>query len=130
VPRVQELAALALALCSLLLGLIPWEGFLPLPNGLASKPFTLEAIFEVLWPILAGGVLAILLGRWGDRLTSISWLPKAEVVVAIVGRARRAALAFGVMLERIDGALQQWPAASLALLTVSILFGAAMLAGR
>jgi hypothetical protein len=34
------------------------------------------------------------------------------------------------MLERVDDTLRQWPAASLSLLAVTILLGAAMLAGR
>jgi hypothetical protein len=127
VPRIAEAAALVLALCSLLLGLIPWEGYLPLPDGVASKSLTLEALFATLWPILAGGVLAILFGRWGRRLVGMAWLPKSDVVVAMVAPARRAGLAFGVTLERVDGTLRQWPAASLSLLIVAILFGAAML---
>ena len=127
VPRIAEAAALVLALCSLLLGLIPWEGYLPLPDGVASKSLTLEAFFATLWPILGGGVLAILFGRWGRRLAGMAWLPKSDVVVAMVAPARRAGLAFGVTLERVDGTLRQWPAASLSLLIVAILFGAAML---
>src|SRR5271169_4507724 len=32
-PRIRELAVLALALCSLLLGLMPWEAYLAIPPG-------------------------------------------------------------------------------------------------
>ena len=43
-PRLREAAPLALALCSLVLGLVPWEGYLPIPHGIPSDPFTLETL--------------------------------------------------------------------------------------
>jgi len=121
VPRSCEAAALALALCSLLLGLAPWDAYLPVPA--ASSPFTLAAFSGTLWPILGGGVLAILLGRWND-------IRLGKRIVAVLGPARRAAVGLGTMVERIDGALRHWPAAGLALLMVSIVLGAAMVAVR
>ena len=92
-----------------------------------SNPLALDALTKALWPILAGGVLAILLGRWGHRLARV---PFGKVLVAMVGPARRAALVMGTMLERIDGMLRQWPVAGISLLVLAILFGAAMLAVR
>ena len=92
VPRMAEAAALALALCSLLLGLFPWEAYLSVPHGTPAKPFDLGSLAKALWPILVGGVLAILLGRWGIRLAHV---PYGKVVVAMVGPARRSALALG-----------------------------------
>ena len=131
VPRVPEAAALALALCSLLLGLVPWEAYLSIPAGTASTPLSLETLSSALWPILCGAILAILLGRWGHRLARVPLrVPLAQVVVAAIGPARRTALALGGMVERIDGALRQWPAAGVSLLLAAIMFGAAMLAAR
>jgi len=127
VPRIGEAAALALAMCSLLLGLVPWDGYLSVPVGIPSNPPVLKALATALWPILGGIVLAILLGRWGQGLARI---PVAEAVVAVVGSARRIALALGRMLVRVDGTLRQWAAAGFSLLVVAIMFGAAMLAGR
>ena len=72
IARMGEAAALALALCSLLLGLIPWQAYLPVPPGVAATPTVLQALSSTLWPLLAGGVLAILLGRWDDRFARIS----------------------------------------------------------
>ena len=86
---------------------------------------TLEMLSASLWPILAGGALAIVLGRWGHRLAGVP-----AVVVAAVRRARRPALALAAGLVQVDGTLRQWPAAGLSLLVVAIMFGAAMLAGR
>ncbi len=128
VRRIQEAAALALALASLLLGLLPWQAYLPVPReNLSGAPLALEDFFKTFWPILAGAMLAILLGRWGDRLAHL-FLGKE--LVPVVGPARRSALAVGTMLERVDGVLRQWPAAGLSLLVLAILFGAAMLASR
>ena len=126
VSRIGEVAALALALCSLLLGLVHWERYLPIPHGVPSNPLAFGALAAALSPILAGGVLAILLGRWDARPARVS----LREVVAIVGPVRRTALAMGGMFERVDGILRQWPAAGLALLVLAILFGAAMLAAR
>ena len=120
VARIREVAALALAVCSLLFGLVPWQAILTVPGGTPSNPFTLKALSSALLSILAGGLLAILLGRGSDRPAGI----------LLVGPARRAALALGRMLERVDDTLRQWPAAGFLLLLLTILFGAAMLSGR
>jgi multicomponent Na+:H+ antiporter subunit D len=125
VSRVGEATALALALCSLLLGLVHWEAYLPITVDTLSNPLTLKALSTALWPVVGGGVLAILLGRWGQRPERV---PLGDIVVAIVGPVRRAALALGRILERVDRMLCQWPAAGLTLLLLAILFGAAMLA--
>jgi len=127
VPRIQEAAALALAVCSLLLALFPWERYLPVPRGTPPTPFDLDALLKTIWPILAGGVLAILMGRWGDRPATMSF---GSAVAAVIAPARCAALAFGGLIERLDGVLRQWTAAGLSLLALVVIFAAAMLAGR
>ena len=119
------MAALALALCSLLLGLVRWEAYLPAPPGTPLSALNLEALAAALWSALAGGALAILLGRWEPWPTR---MPIGKGALAIVRPIRRAALAFGRTMERVDGTLRQWPAAGLSLLAVAILLGAAMLA--
>jgi len=126
VSRVGEAAALALALCSLLLGLVHWEAYLPITADGLSNPLTLKALSTALWPILGGGLLAIFLGRWGHRPERA---PFGETVVAMVAPARRAVLPLGRMFEEFDRMLRRWPVAGLILLLLAILFGAAMLAG-
>jgi cobalamin synthase len=102
----QEAAALTLVVCSLLLGLLPWQAWLPLPVPVtAPDPFGFGALWSLLWPLLLGVALAALLGRWGNH------------------RPPRVAQ----WLERADGALRQWPAAGFSLLGVTILLGLAML---
>jgi multicomponent Na+:H+ antiporter subunit D len=124
VSRIGEAAALGLALCSLLLGLVPWETYLPIPHRLPSTPLVQQALSTAVWPIVGGGALAILLGHWTLRPARA---PAGNVVVGMVGPLRRAALAVGACLEQVDGVLGQWPAAGLALLILAILFGTTML---
>src|SRR5262249_53275235 len=124
VPRVGEAAALTLAVCSLLLGLVDWEPYLPAARATLSNRFGLDGVFKALWPILGGAALAILLGRSGGRLARISF---GDILVAIVGRTRRLGLAVGGLVERIDGVLRQWPAAAMSLVVLGLLFGTAML---
>jgi len=122
--RVREGSALVLALCSLLLGLFPWQGYLPVAQGAAPAPPALKAFSSSLWPVLGGVALAVLLGRWGERF---ALLRVGKAVGATVGRARHATLPAAGVVERMDGMLQRWPAAGLALLALTLLFGAALL---
>ena len=122
--RIGEASALMLALCSLLLGLAPWEELLSASAGARSASFSLLGLSRALWPILAGGVLAVLLGRWGLP----SRAPFGKVIVAIGDASRCATLC--QWSERVDGTLQQWPAATLSLLIVTIVLGAMLFAGR
>lgn len=121
VPRIRELAALALALSSLLLGLVPWEPYLP--ASIARNAFSFKAAAMALWPILGGGVLAILLGRW-EYPQAHMWFEK--LLLATVGPLRRAALVFAEAIEGVNGTLRQWPSAALSLLALAILFFAVL----
>jgi len=87
----------------------------------AVAPATL---WEALWPVLIGGLLAVGLWHWGDRLPSV---PEGDIVVA-GETAMRATVTWGETIERADLYLRQWPVASLSLLTLVIILGAAMLA--
>jgi multicomponent Na+:H+ antiporter subunit D len=118
--RIGEMAALTLAACSLLLGLLPWDAWLPV----AHAALTFDALSKALWPLLPGALLAILLGRWGHPA------PFGKAIVARLGVARRAGLAVGKLIEQIDCRLRQWPAASVSLLVVAMLLGAALMATR
>jgi multicomponent Na+:H+ antiporter subunit D len=123
-PRIPELAATALALCSLLLGLVPWEAYLSIPHGIASDKLGPGALSKALLPILGGAVVAILLGRWECPAGHLS---RWKALMAIVGPIRRAGLALSAIVEGCDNVLRQWPAACISLLTLAALFGAAML---
>ena len=126
IPRIQEAAALALALCSLVLGLFPWEVYLPMPGGAPSNPFTLKALAAVVSTILAGSVLAIFIARWGHPLERLPWVGGFFRWVSPI---RRIALALAKMLERVDSITAQWPAAGVCLLALTAVFGIALWAG-
>jgi NADH:ubiquinone oxidoreductase subunit 5 (subunit L)/multisubunit Na+/H+ antiporter MnhA subunit len=125
-PRAGEATALILALLSLLLGLVHWEAFLPVPAGVASISISLGTLAKALWPIAAGGVLATLLGRWGERQTRILF---ADSLGRMAAPARAAVLALGRTIEGVDSALRQWPAACLSLLGLAVLLGALLFRG-
>jgi len=125
VKRVQEVAALVLALCSLLLGLVPWERYLSVPLHASPNLLSFATLTKLIWPILGGAVVAVLLGRWSGRTAQ---MPLGKSLVIVVDPIRRRALAFSKMIEMVDDIFQQWAVATVLLLIVAILFGAAMLA--
>ncbi|HXV78835.1 MAG TPA: proton-conducting transporter membrane subunit [Candidatus Binatia bacterium] len=114
VLRLQKAAALALALCSLFLGLAA-IGPVPLETlSLAPKE-----LWSVALLVIGGGVLAVglaprlLHARSGDG--------------AVVDPGRAATIAAGGMLDHADSVLRQWHAASFVLLLLVIAFVVAML---
>lgn len=119
--RWQGTVAVTMALCSLLLGFVPWSAVLVLPPGPASQPTVITAVAGALWPLLGGGVLALLVAPSGrSRVLALPWL----------GAVRRLPGGAADGLVRVDGALREWPVASLSLVLLTILFGAALLGGR
>lgn len=113
VKRLQETAALALALCSLLLSL---AAFGPVPNELLAHPLAARELGSTLLMILGGGALALGLGRRPPSL------PLGAAVIALGSPLRRLMLAAGAVLERTDEVLRRWPVAGLSLLAVALLF--------
>ncbi|MCG2670651.1 complex I subunit 5 family protein [Bradyrhizobium sp. GCM10023182] len=121
--RGSDLAALALALCSLLLGLLPWQPYLPIPYALESKLFGVESLVKSLITVLGGTALAILLSPWPHPLVgTMAWKDLARVL----GPFRRAGLGLGGLVERGDRVLRQWPVAGICMLAVTVLLAASM----
>jgi formate hydrogenlyase subunit 3/multisubunit Na+/H+ antiporter MnhD subunit len=121
VPRAREAAALALAVCSLLLAL---AAFGPVPRDTLTNPLAPKELWSAVVLVLGGVMLAIALGR---RLPHVR---TGEGAVTIVRPVRRALGAVCGMVERADGVLRQWPIAGVSLLLLAMLFGAAMMTGR
>jgi formate hydrogenlyase subunit 3/multisubunit Na+/H+ antiporter MnhD subunit len=114
VSRLSEYAALALALCSLLLA---FAALGPVPGNLISNPFALKELGPTLLVLLGGALLAVGLSR---RPLSGS--------AAADGPLRRATVATGTGFEHADTFLRRWPSASLALILLVALFSGLMLA--
>jgi NADH:ubiquinone oxidoreductase subunit 5 (subunit L)/multisubunit Na+/H+ antiporter MnhA subunit len=114
IPRLQEAASLALALCSMLLGLAA-VGAAP-SHGLGLAP---KDLWSALLVVIGGGLLIIGL------------VPQLPPVGARDGASanpiRGATIAVGEFLDAVDGVLRQWPVACLALLLLALAFAAMML---
>jgi hypothetical protein len=103
---------------------VPWVIYPAAKSGTLLDTLAPETLWAAMWPVLIGGMLAVGLWRWGQRLPRV---PEGDVVV--VGEAAiRATVPWGAAVECADGYLRQWPVASLSLLTLVIILGAAMLA--
>jgi multicomponent Na+:H+ antiporter subunit D len=116
VSRTAEMAALALALCSLALGL---AAFGPAPLDALPNPLDAKEFGSALLVLGGGAVLALALGL------HLPPLPAGDAVVTLV---RSATVWAGTIFVRADSALRQWPVAGLALIVAALAFGAAMLA--
>ena len=117
--RLSSWAALAVAAL-----LIPWLMFPAIGNP--AEALDLTKLWDAIWPMLIGAVVAV--GVWGvsDRLPRI---PAGDIVVAEEA-AFRASLSLGAAFERADRGLREWPAAALALLMVALALAAAGYASR
>ena len=107
VPKLAEFAALGLAVCSFLLALATLG---PVPAELVSNPLLPKELLPTLAVVLGGGVLA-----WG--------LSRTPPGASGEGGLRRFGVAIGAGFSRLDANIRQWPAASLALLVLALLFG-------
>jgi multicomponent Na+:H+ antiporter subunit D len=123
VPRLQEIAALALALCSLLLAFAAAEGG-PVASDLIKNPLAPDELLATLATVAAGIVIALCFGRSLPRPGSTD---RGSTIAVPV---RRASLAAGAAFERTDSILRRWPVAGIALLVLAALFAWAMMAAR
>ncbi len=111
---------LAMAIASIA---IPWALYYAALLGALPDPLAPQYLWEALWPVALGAVLAIVLTRSADRLPRI---PEGDIAVAI-DAAARSAVTSSVWFERADRWLRQWPAAGVSLLGLAIALGAALL---
>jgi hypothetical protein len=103
---------------------VPWGLYSTIGSGPRLEAFAPATLWAASWPVLIGAVLAAGLGRWGNRLPRV----RAGDVVVIGEAAFYATVPWGKTIERADLYLRQWPVASLSLLGLAIILGAAMLA--
>jgi multicomponent Na+:H+ antiporter subunit A len=103
---------------------VPWVLYLTVEKESLHEVLAPGPLWAALWPVLIGGLLAVALWLWGDRVPRV---PEGDVVV-VGERAVRATVTWGEAIEQADGCLRRWPAASLSLVTFVIILGAVMLA--
>ena len=101
---------------------VPWALFPGTGIGSLAGALAPAALWAAFWPVLLGTALFVGLRRWGHRLPHV---PEGDIVV-IVERAALAGAAWGERLERVENLLQRWPVAGMALLTLMVALGLAL----
>ena len=120
VSRLAELAALALAIGSLLLGFVAAGSSLP---DALSGAFSAKEVASAVIVFAGGAVLAAGLALRPPPL------PGGQVMAAVGRPARQLTAALGAVLVQVDWALRHWAVAGVALLAVALAFGMTMLNG-
>ena len=122
---------MTLALCALLLGLLPPDVFDLIGIGRSGiqagaavtiamhGAFAWDKLWGDLWPILIVGLLVLGAVPWPYRRSGTS----DALPVAVPSVTGRIASALGALFERADSALRQWPVAGLSLLALTLLLG-------
>ncbi|MBO9648679.1 MAG: hypothetical protein J7605_09215 [Variovorax sp.] len=118
-PGALVFAWITMALASLV---IPWLLYVDFPIEELPKALAPAALWDALWPVLVGAVLAFLL----HRLRSVPRIPAGDVGSAL-GGLKGVALAAGAGLEHTDTFLRRWAVACVVMLVVSLLFVWALL---
>jgi hypothetical protein len=113
---------IALAVASTL---VPWLMFPAVGGGLMDA-LAAGTLWDASWPMLVGAALAA--GWWalGEPAPRI---PAGDVVVLEEAAFRQLA-PLGDFAARLDASFRQWPAAGLALLTITLVLAAAGFASR
>jgi formate hydrogenlyase subunit 3/multisubunit Na+/H+ antiporter MnhD subunit len=113
---------IALAVAAML---VPWLMY-PAVGGDLADAFAGGALWDAIWPMLVGAALAAGLWALGDPLPPV---PAGDLVVAQEALFHACA-PLGLLFERLDWRLRQWPAAGLSLLTIALILAAAGFARR
>lgn len=111
------MAAAALAL--------PWLLYAPAGLGSAAAALGAGALWQTLWPVAMGAVVALALRSRADALPVV---PVGDIA-ATLGPATRVTLRLGARLDGLDLALRRWTVASVGLVLVAVAIGWALLPG-
>jgi formate hydrogenlyase subunit 3/multisubunit Na+/H+ antiporter MnhD subunit len=118
--RSGEMAALALAVASLLLGCLAAGR---IPGASLVGAFAPESLLSTVILVLGGAAVA---GAFGLRLPPLG---AAGALHGMLQPLRRMTVAAGDLIVRLDGGLRQWPVAGIALLALAFAIAAAIAAG-
>jgi formate hydrogenlyase subunit 3/multisubunit Na+/H+ antiporter MnhD subunit len=113
---------IALAVSSML---VPWFMF-PALGGDLMDALAAGTLWEAIWPMLIGAALA---AGWWALGAPAPPIPEGDLVVIEEAAFRRVA-PLGALVARLDASFRQWPAAGLALLTITLALAAAGFAIR
>jgi len=105
---------------------VPWALYPAALGASLRDALAPGTIWEALWPLLVGAVLAI---AFKQRAQELPRVPEGDVL-AVVERAAPALRRAAASSERIDTWLRQWPVAGVLLLVLTIALAATLLAGR
>ncbi|MCX5514685.1 hypothetical protein C3941_15980 [Kaistia algarum] len=101
--------------------LVPWILFPATGYGLGDV-VSPSALFDGLWPIALGGVMALALRRWGGRLPAI---PPGDILIP-ARRLGPLAMAVSAGMERTEARLREWPVAGAIFLALVLATSLAM----
>jgi multicomponent Na+:H+ antiporter subunit A len=123
VPAPAELVVpwLAIALAAVA---VPWALYPAVAGASFHDALAPRALWEALWPVLVGGLLAVALRRWARFVPRV---PEGDVL-AVGVRAARASNHLSASMERMDEQLRRWPAAGVCFLALTVLLVATLLA--
>ncbi len=101
---------------------VPWGFYLCGGIGSLSEAIAPDALWKLLWPILVGGLLALVLRKWGQGLPTI---PNGDVA-SFGGIVSQVSVVLAERCETADRRLRRWPVACLSILVVAILLVATL----
>lgn len=103
--------------------LVPWLLVLTGRGPAPATALAASSLWPALWPVLAGGLLALLLARFEPMLPAI---PEGDLV-GIGERWARSAGLLMAPIARAEARLRHWPAAGTAMLVITVVLGGALL---
>jgi formate hydrogenlyase subunit 3/multisubunit Na+/H+ antiporter MnhD subunit len=121
-PPGMLLPWLVMALAAMVL---PWWLYATAGLGQVAAALSLAALWESLWPVAVGVILALLLRGPSEALPRV---PEGDVA-ALIDPATQASLRIGAGLDRLDGLLRGWTVASIGLVVIAVAIGIALRPG-
>jgi multicomponent Na+:H+ antiporter subunit A len=104
---------------------LPWAIYPAVANMPLQAALAPAALWEALWPVLVGALLAVVLQH---RLPSMPRVPPGDVLTLAM-RATPAADRLAAAAVRIDDRLLEWPVAGVLLVALTLVLAAALLSG-
>jgi formate hydrogenlyase subunit 3/multisubunit Na+/H+ antiporter MnhD subunit len=98
---------------------IPWSLYPSSSGGGFASAWTMESLWKLLWPMLAGAAIFGFARGFAGVAGSV---PEGDILVVAERQAPRVAR-LSAAVERLDGSLRRWPVAGFVLVGLVILLG-------